>query len=196
MGKAQELFDKATQSYDHAINMLKAMDKTFQDVAYKNDPGARYDTRVTLAQFDMILQGILLSMAVSDGNFDRLEQQFVEKITDYGDLLTYIKKDTNGQLDLSWNQVARLGPKTQQTLVDGLPSILDKLCDSFVKPLALVDSAVDTVDFLGNLEEDVITIALCLSFVDGSSDQGEANALAVMVSRLLSDRWRRYQSRR
>ena len=101
MGRAQELFDQAVKSYNEAIQLIKAMDQTFQEVVFKNHPENRYDTRITFAQFDMILQAVLLNMAVSDGEFDRLEQQFVDKITDYGDLLTYIKQDSKGQLDLT-----------------------------------------------------------------------------------------------
>lgn len=194
MGRAQELFDKAVVSYDSCIKMIRTMDETFQRVAFKDNPSARYDTRVTLAQFDMILQAVLLTMAMSDGNFDRLEQQFVEKITDYGDLLTFIRKDSNGQIDLTWSQVAALSPNTQRKLVDALPAILNKLCDSFVKPLAIVDSAINQVDFLDKLETEIAAICVCLSFVDGDSDQGEANACAQMVAKLLSSRWRNYMN--
>lgn len=192
MGRAQELFDKATVAYDNAIKMIRTMDETFQSVAFKNDPSKRYDTRVTLAQFDMILQAVLLTMALSDGNFDRLEQQFVEKITDYGDLLVYIRKDSEGQLDLAWDQVAMLSPNIQQQLVSALPAILNQLCESFVKPLAIVDKAVEQVDFLDKLEDEIATICVCLSYVDGNSDSGEAQSCAKMVAELLSTRWRKY----
>lgn len=193
MGRAQELFDKAVQSYDQAIQLLKVMDQTFQDVVFKNQPDKRYDTRITFAQFDMILQAVLLNMAISDGKFDRLEQQFVEKITDYGDLLDYIRKDSKGQLDLTWAQVASVSPATQQQLVSALPAILDNLCDSFVKPLALVDKSVDAMDFLGKLEGYIAQISVCFSYVDGNSDQGEANASCQMVIRLLEQRWKQYR---
>ena len=193
MGRAQELFDKAVQSYDQAIQLLKVMDQTFQDVVFKNQPDKRYDTRITFAQFDMILQAVLLNMAISDGNFDRLEQQFVEKITDYGDLLDYIRKDSKGQLDLTWAQVANVSPATQQKLVSALPAILDNLCDSFVKPLALVDKSVDAMDFLRKLEGYIAEISVFFSFVDGSSDKGEENASCQMVVRLLEQRWQQYR---
>lgn len=192
MGRAQELFDQATKAYDRSIDMIRRMDQVFQDAAFKHDPDKRYDTRITLAQFDMILQATLLSMALSDGNFDRLEQQFVDKITDYGDLLNYIRQDSKGQLDLTWSQVASLRPDTQAALVKALPAILDKLCDSFVKPLALVDKVVDQVDFLNQLEHNVAEICVCLSFVDGDSDNDEKNASVLMVTNLLSERWRKY----
>lgn len=61
MGRAQELFDQATRAYQNSIDMIRKMDEAFQNAAFKNDPGKRYDTRITLAQFDMILQATLLT---------------------------------------------------------------------------------------------------------------------------------------
>ncbi len=192
MGKAQELFDQATRSYDKAISIIRAMDETFQDAVFRNNPSQRYDTKVTLAQFDRILQAILLNEALSDGNFDRLEQQFVDKITDYGDLLVYIKRETNGQLDLSWSVISSLDRRTQQQLMDVMPSILDKLCDSFVKPLAVVDKAVDRINFLKQIEDLIAEICICLCKVDGVAQKAEAEAAGEMVGKLLHARWQRY----
>ena len=186
------MFDQATIAYQNSIDMIRKMDEAFQNAAFKNDPCKRYDTRITLAQFDMILQATLLSMALSDGNFDRLEQQFVDKITDYGDLLTYIKQDSQGRLDLTWSQVASLREETQASLVQALPAILDKLCDSFVKPLALVDKVVDDVDVLQHVELNFAEICVCLCFVVGSCEKVEAAACSEMVADLLGTRWRKY----
>ena len=194
LGKTHHLFDRAEQAYQRCIHLIRTMDQAFQSEAFRDDPEERYDTRITFAQFDMILQAVLLNMAVSDGEFDRLEQQFVEKITDYGDLLTYIKQDSKGQLDLTWAQVANLSPSTQQKLVQMLPAILDNLCDSFVKPLALVDKAIDTVDFMRKLEGYIAEISVFLSYVDGNSDEGEENASCEMVVRLLEKRWKQYMN--
>ena len=194
MGRAQELFDQATGYYDHAVGLIRKMDELFQNAAFKNDPGRRYDPRLTLAQFDMILQASLLSVAVSDGRFDPLEQQFVDKITDYGDLLTYIKQDSQGRLDLTWSQVASLREETQASLVQALPAILDKLCDSFVRPLALVDQAVLRAQGLKQIIQDVARICACLSQVDGVNQERERAACIQMVNELLGKRWERYMS--
>lgn len=192
MGKTQELFDQATRYYDNSIELVKLMDETFQKIAFQNDPSSRYDTKVTLAQFDRILQAVLLSQALGDGNFDRLERQFVDKITDYGDLLIYIKKKTNGDLDLSWDTIANLSASTQQKLVKILPSLLDDCCDSFVKPLALLDKASTEVDELNALVENIGKIGACLAQVDGNVSDEEAEAAADMVVSLLVARWKNY----
>ncbi len=192
MGKAQELFDQATRYYDNSIELVKLMDETFQKVAFQNDPSSRYDTKITLAQFDWILQAVLLSQALSDGNFDRLERQFVDKITDHGDLLGYIKNKTNGELVLTWDNIASLDTSTQQKLVKILPSLLDETCDSFVKPLALLDKASKDVDELNALVENIGKIGAYLAQVDGNVSDQEAEAAANMVVSLLVARWQAY----
>ncbi|MCD8116409.1 MAG: hypothetical protein LUE21_04725 [Oscillospiraceae bacterium] len=192
MGKAQDLFDQATRYYDDSIELVKLMDKTFQEIAFRNDPSSRYDTKITLAQFDWILQAVLLSQALSDGNFDRLERQFVDKITDHGDLLGYIKNKTNGELALSWDGIASLSASTQQKLVKILPAPLDETCDSFAKPLALLDKASKEVDELNALVEYIGKIGACLAQVDGRVTDEEAESAANMVVSLLVARWQAY----
>ena len=159
------------------------MDELFQNAAFKNDPGRRYDPRLTLAQFDMILQASLLSVAVSDGRFDPLEQQFVDKITDYGDLPGYIRGETQGKLDLSWGEMAALSRDNQRLLVD-----------DFVRPLALVDQAVLRAQGLKQIIQDVARICACLSQVDGVNQERERAACIQMVNALLGKRWERYMS--
>lgn len=189
MGQAQQKFDQAVKHYDEAIELIKALDQTFQKVAFENAPGKRYDVKITLAQFDVILQAILLQQAVADGRFDRLEQQFIEKITDYGDLLTYIRKDSNGQLDLSWQQLASLDVGTVRKLADILPNVLSKVCDSFVEPLAIVDKAIRDIDFFDKLTDHIAAICAMLGIVDGDDDRREGEAAAAAVVELLYNRW-------
>lgn len=189
MGQAQQKFDEAVKHYDAAVELIKALDQTFQQVAFQNDPGKGYDVRITLAQFDIILQAILLRQAIADGNFDRLEQQFIEKITDYGDLLNYIKQDSNGQLDLTWQQLTALNPQTVRQLADMLPKILSKVCDDFVGPLAIVDKAITDIDFFDKLTDHIAGICAMLGIVDNDDDRREGEAAASAIVKLLYDRW-------
>ena len=192
MGRAQELFDQAVKSYQEAIEMIRKMDVVYQEAMNRANPNRKgYDTRITLAQFDWILQAILLNTALSDGNFDRLEQQFVDKITDYGDLMAYIRKKTNGQLDLTWDAIARVDQGTQRQLMELLPDIMNETCDSFVGPLAAVDNAVEAVDFLEQLTRQIGSIAYCISAVDGNVEDREANACGEMAANLFRARWAR-----
>lgn len=191
LGKSHHLFDRAEQAYDRAIHLIRNLDESFQSAAFQNDPEERYDTRVTLYQFDVILQAILLRMALIDGNFHRLERRLIDKITHYGDLLVYLRKETDGELALSWDKIDDLSEQDREQLMARLPEILDRTCNSFVLPLALVDGAVDSIDFLERLERELREIALSLSDVDGQSRQAEQQAYADMLEHLLTDRWQR-----
>lgn len=192
MGRAQDLFDRAVKSYDRAIDLIKTMDTVFQQAQKKSDSSFKgWDTKITLAQFDWILQGILLSGALADGNFDRLERQFVDKITDYGDLMAYIKKQTNGELELTWDNVAGLSADVQQKLLAILPGLMEKTCDSFVQPLAIVDNAIESRNFLDEIVKCIGEIGAYLSNVDGKSETREAEACGQMAVELLVERWNR-----
>lgn len=194
LGKSHHLFDRAEQAYDRAIHLIRTLDQSFQSAAFRDDPEERYDTRVTLYQFDVILQAILLRMALIDGDFHRLERRLIDKITRYGDLLVYLRKETDGELDLAWDKIDDLSPEQREALMDRLPEILDRTCNSFVLPLALVDGAVDSIDFLERLERELQEIALSLSDVDDQSRPAEQQAYADMLEHLLTDRWKRIKA--
>lgn len=194
LGKSHQQFERAEQAYDRAIRLIHSLDQAFQDSAFQDDPEERYDTRVTLYQFDVILQAILLKMALTDGNFHRLERRLILKITDYGDLTAYLRKDGDGRFDLTWEGIASLSAETQRALTDELPQILDRTCNSFVRPLALADGAVDSIDFLEQLERELREIAHSLSNVDGVSRAVEQEAYSDMLEHLLTDRWRKIKA--
>lgn len=175
----QDILDKAAQAYDHAESTIRAMDNVFRNVT-----GSSYDAELTLAQFDMILQGVLLSVACADGVFDPLEQDFIRQFAMHGDLLEYIRSDTNGEVDLSWDIIAGLPKDLTSDLLRVLPSVLDDQCESFIYPLAAVDFSYSQYggvvttpgDFLKSIETDMIRIAGLLAFVDSDGTEDEISA--------------------
>ena len=120
----RQYFTRAEQAYDRAVALIRSLDETFQSDAFRDDPGERYDSTVTLYQFDVILQAILLQMALSDGVFHRLERRLIDRITRYGDLLVYLRKATNGALALSWEKIDGLSAETKRELARRLPAHL------------------------------------------------------------------------
>lgn len=186
---SKRYFDRAERAYGRAIQLIRALDEAFQSAAFQDAPEERYDTRVTLYQFDVILQAILLRMALTDGNFHRLERRLIDRITDYGDLMAYLRRETGGRLDLSWDKVDSLAPEVRDELLERLPEILERTCNSFVLPLARADGAVDSVDFLERLERELREIAESLSGVDGQSSDTERAAYSDMLEHLLTGRW-------
>ena len=157
-----------------------------------------YDPETTLAQFDILLQGVLVSVACSDMIFDDIEQQFIQNIAVHGDLFDYIRTDSNGEVDLTWEDFAGTETKGQLSLVSILPQVLADQCESFVLPLAAVDFSYSQYgnlpttpgDFLRSIESDMITIATLLAFVDDEGEPVEVNAAAEMIYALVERHWK------
>lgn len=195
----QDILDKAAEAYDHAEATIRAMDSVFQSVT-----GSRYDAELTLAQFDMILQGVLLSVALADGVFSPLEQDFVRQFAMHGDLLEYIKNDSNSSVELTWDLIAGLPEDVAAGLVSILPKVLDDQCESFIYPLAAVDFTYSQVgnvittpgEFLQSIEADMIRIAGLLAFVDSDGTDEEINAAVAMIYELEGKHWREILSGR
>ena len=189
----QDMLDMAATAYEHAISTIYAMDGIFKKVT-----GADYDSALTIAQFDTILQGVLLSVACADGNFDPLEQEFIRAFTTHGDLLDFIRGDSDGQVDLTWEEVADLPQELKDKLIEILPGILDDQCRSFIVPLTTVDVSyskygnVETTpgDFLKSIEQDMIKIAGSLAFVDLEGTDDEMSAGVKMIFELEGKHWR------
>lgn len=195
----QDILDKAAEAYDHAESTIRAMDSVFQNVT-----GSSYDAELTLAQFDMILQGVLLTVALADGVFSPLEQDFVRQFAMHGDLLEYIKNDSNSTVDLTWDLIAGLPEDVAAGLIQVLPRVLDDQCESFIYPLAAVDFTYSQVgnvitspgEFLQSIEADMIRIAGLLAFVDSEGTDEEINAAVAMIYELEGRHWREILSGR
>ena len=191
LGKTGVYFDRAKRAYEQAEHLIKGLDEAFQNTAFQDDPEQRYDTRVTLYQFDVILQAILLSMALSDGRFHRQERKLILKLTKYGDLMDYLHKRDGARFNaLTWDSLTEAAPEQQRELTEHiLPEELDRVCNSFVRPLAMADGAVVSIDFLERLEGMLAEIADCMSHIDGTVRAEEAAAFRASLEHLLSRRW-------
>ena len=189
----QDILDKAAEAYLHAESTIKAMDGVFQNVT-----GSNYDADLTLAQFDMILQGVLLSVALADGVFEPVEQDFIRQFAMHGDLLEYIRNDSNGEVNLSWDIIANLPEDVSTGLIQVLPRVLDDQCESFIYPLAAVDFTYSQLgnivttpgDFLKSIEADMIRIAGLLALVDSEGTDDEICAAVEMIYELEGKHWR------
>ena len=191
MGQGQQLFNEAMGHYQHAIELVKTLYQVYWDAERTCSGRTGFGNKQQpLIYFDLILQAILLSLAVSDKNFDPMEQQYVRKITDYGDLTDYLRWWSHGKTNLTWEKIAEMSPATQQQLVAMLPDVLDQLCDDFVAPLAKVDSAIQETNFLSQLTEELYRISSILGFMDGQVTAEEADASTDMIECLLSKRWK------
>ena len=195
----QDILDRAAEAYDHAEATIRAMDDVFRNVT-----GSDYDAELTLSQFDMILQGVLLNVACADEVFDPVEQDFIRQFAMHGDLLEYIRNDSDGQVSLTWDIIADLPEDISAALLQVLPQVLDDQCESFIYPLAAVDFSYSQYggilttpgDFLKSIETDMIKIAGLLAFVDSDGTEDEINAAVSMIYELEGKHWRNLLSGR
>ena len=106
--------------------------------------------------------------------------------------------DTEGQVDLSWDDFASAETEGQLALVSILPQVLADQCESFILPLAAVDFSYSQYgklptapgDFLRSIENDMITIATLLAFADNDGEEVEVNAAAAMIYELVERHWK------
>ena len=106
----QELYDEACKYYKDlqlTVRKIGLMLESVEDIDFS--------TTNALYQMDYALQYILLLQAVSDGEVDHFEQQFVDMITEHGDLLYIIndRYDTN----LSWETLELFNNKSIYTML-------------------------------------------------------------------------------
>ncbi|MGN8963471.1 hypothetical protein [Bariatricus sp. HCP28S3_D3] len=189
MGRAQELFNKACESYDHAQELVKTVAESYRSAERQATGSTSFNPGITMAEFDQILQGVLLTQALVDNDFDRLERQFIDKITDHGDLLDYIRHDSKGKLSLTWDEIAWMDSETQGELIKVLPAILESRCKDFLVPFVIVEKVVDE-NLMKVLVNDIVEIGACLAYVDGQLDEIEPEGLKAMLDTLLLKPWR------
>ncbi len=195
MFEKEELYDKASEIYSHAEETVSRMDMVFREIS-----GISYDAEATLAEFDMILQGILLSAALADGHFDETEKTFIENIPCHGDLLEYLNELLPEDIEITWDSLMSLPKELSDDLVSLLPRILDDKCEDFVAPLAAVDFSyakygnLETApgDFLRQIEQDLLKLSAILAFVDDNGEDSEIVSAAVMTRALVDDHWKKY----
>ena len=193
----QEILDKAAEAYFHAEATIRALDGAFSQTS-----GRTYDAEETLARFDVILQGVLLSVAIADGVFDSIEQDFINQFAIHGDLLKFIAEDFKDKMGketmLTWKIISMMPEDLVNDLVRILPLMLDRQCEEFAYPLAAADVEYSRSGkiktpagiFLKSIENDMIRIAELLASVDKDETQKEDNAATVMIYELSGKHWR------
>ena len=189
MATAQQLFDTARDSYDHAQKLVQAVGKTFREVESRRSGISTFDPEITMAEFDEILQGMLLTQAMADGEFSQIERTFIDLITRRGNLLGYVRYATKGELALSWDDIAAMDGETQGKLVEVLPKILERRCLDFLQPFIIIEKIVDDMDFMKALVTDIVQIGACLAGADGKVEEIEAQGMQAMMQERLLKPW-------
>ena len=167
---AQEIFDSAQAKYNEVTETLSK----FADMIEKATEG-KFSTNIALVQFDCILQYILLHEAIADGKISHVEQQFINFITDRGDILKVVKAKTG--VELTWDGLENISGETGTELIKALTPIYAELLQDFVGSVAKVDGYLKDIDLLSMINDNLIGIFALFAQVDGDAEDSERDAV-------------------
>lgn len=172
---AQEIFDQAYQHYSKATGILSEFGEMLEKATKGN-----FTNEVALTEFDCILQYILLYEAIADNKVSRLERQFIEKITDRGDILVGVSKRVGREI--TWASLEGMdsdeGMKVISEMTPSYAEILHDFCGSVAK----ADGIIKDIDLFEMINESIVAIFASLAAIDGdvSDDEGAVVCNAYM----------------
>lgn len=177
----QEYFDLAQRKYKQAVKIIK--DLTFYVKNLRDD----FSEAVALREFDWILQCILLREAAVDGEFHRLEKQFIDQLTDNADVLALVHNKIG--LDIDWDKLEYLEDDLLFKTTSIIKSIVEEYADDFVEEFAKIDAFVREEDYISELVELINGIVVCLACVDGKTYPEELAAGEHELNEILAQKW-------
>lgn len=179
-------FDKAKKHYQNIILLLNETGKQIQEIDNK------FSLDVSIKQFDLILQTIMLNQVIADGSFGDEEKEFIEEIVSSADLLEYYNvcsdKNTTFQT-LTWDVLQTFNKKALKIALDSINEIMEPIEDELTYFLAIVDSKTDKDEF-GIFLKEITLLLSCLNIIDDEITDDEKVAT---VSNLMKHFVRRYQ---
>ena len=161
---AQKNFKIACKIYEDSKKTIRELSDIAKSVAPK------FSYEIAMAQYDLILQAILLRTAMEDGYFLEEELQFVQKITEYGDIMAYFKKKG---VNVSWDIFNGGTDESRKELSLTMLVALKEIADDFVTPFAIIDAALPK-DYCEEITKQIGTICLSLACCDGDTTNSDA----------------------
>lgn len=180
MGIAQVSFDNAILAYNKAMKCLdvigdvnRGLDHNFSDIELKR-------------KFDIVLQIVLLRVGISDYDFCRVERQFIQKITSYGDFLDWL--NTSFNQNLTWEMLENLPERNIKDFLDvevisnnGL-----KIATSMMGYVAIAE-LFSSMKYSEILIEQMCQILGCFICVDGNSYKWEEQMAVDAIKEYLQE---------
>ena len=181
---AQQNFDASCRLYEEAKGIIKELVNYARSVS----PDFSYD--VSMRQFDLVLQAVLLRIAVEDGYYLDEERQFIEKITDYADIMTYFK---NKGVNISWESFISLSDSDRKELSLKMVVALDEILTDFITPFAIIDKALPR-DYCTDLTNIIGGICIGLARCDADSKDSDAykaegSVAVVLIEKVIKEKW-------
>lgn len=167
---------------------------------------SEYKYEFGMLQYDLILQAVLIASAIADGSYLAIENSFIEKIADYGDItLAFNQRASDENLgieELDWDGLSRFIVNADDELRVKLVSLFGSIAWDYSNTLIGFFAPIDAVierDYLKEIYEATLVIVLALAEIDGDDafEGGEGNSATKeigvatnMLDTLLVRRWK------
>ena len=167
---ARDAFDHACAKYEEAKDLIKELSALTRTAAKD------FSVEEALSHYDLFLQCILLRVALKDGLFVENEKVFIEKITDYADLMNLINHVLGDQSlswrNISWDDLGQMDQELRVKISNAATEIMNDSAESFIAPFAIV-AAVTPRNYIDELMNITLAIVYGLALVDGDSSKSE-----------------------
>ena len=129
---------KKNKHYSTACDMYKEIKdvvKVLTEISQAHASGLPLEKAMQL--FDIILQGILFQVAAEDSFFVEEELQFIEKIAEYGNIMSFL---SDKGWDISWEKFRANSVKNQKKLTSEMMDELSEITEEFIHEFAVIDA--------------------------------------------------------
>ena len=173
------IFDQAKEAYKNCMNDLTAMGKATEQIMAQK--GKKFETRILLNQFDVLLQYSLLQVALADGTLAGEELTFIMDLSQHYPLPEFFK--TVGYKNATWQVIYNTNEKKLGDILKELEEDVIKLSMDFINIFSAYDNASNHKHF-DDLKRNVSTIIAATCQADGNSEARELNSSCMIKDAL------------
>ena len=178
----QDLFRSGYSEYKNAIRHIEKLDQILSQTEIN------YTATDAKRDFDIILQGLMLKVAISDKNASSVEIDYIKSVVDTGDILQFLRDGTHGKVDISWGLLSLLDNDTFDKLINALDEPLKGLMKKFALPYALMEVVVGK-DLFDTFKDAILGVMAPLCMIDGDSDSMSERLSVAFALRLFEVSW-------
>ena len=157
---AGDIFAGAQAAYDECVEDLRKMARFAESV----DP--KYNARLILNRFDVLLQYSLLQIALADGYLHVGECAFIKDLAQYSDLCIFLNEC--GFDDVTWYKIYNTRESYLNRILDDSKDVVVRMSADFITIFSVTD-ALTEYDFLADLRKNVMLMILATCQADGNA---------------------------
>ena len=178
----QELFRSGYSEYKNAIRHIENLGQILSQTEIN------YTATDARRDFDIVLQGMMLKVAISDKNVSAVEIDYIKSVVDTGDILQFLRDGTHGKVDISWGLLSLLDNDTFNKLLAALDEPLKGVIKKFALPYALMEIVIGK-DLFDTFKDSILGVMAPLCMIDGDSDSMNEKLSVAFALRMFESSW-------